>query len=116
MINIFKAVGAKIFGDLKSHAIKLGLQLRDEIIAMAKAFDLDGNGIKDHVQLKADLAKIADCGKRALVKLKEAGVIMAEAGGAGSDILKLGGLYYVKFGPQKPSAVVASLEQKADVA
>lgn len=103
MLNIFKAVKDKLFGDIKEKAVKLGKDFAAEILAAAKLLDLDGNGVKDIAQIQDDLGTIVSHAKDGVVSF---GKIAAPA----ADLAKLGGLYYLKFGPKKPSVVVAELD------
>lgn len=116
MFNIFKAVGSKIMGDLKNKALKLVKDAADEIIAMAKTQDLDANDIKDHVQLKQDLVEIGGHLQGACILSKQSLDKVWLAAPYFKDIIKLAGLYYLQYGPKRPSTVVAALEAKSDVA
>lgn len=109
MFNIFKAVGNKFMGDLKEKAIKMGKDLSEEILAMAKTQDLDSNGVKDHLQVLADLSEVVTHCKAGVEEFKKCIPL-------GQDVVKLAGLYYLKFGPQRPTVVVAALEQESNVA
>lgn len=110
MLNIFKAVKDKLFGDIKEKAVKLGKDFAEEILAAAKLLDLDGNGVKDIDQVQKDLGEI--------VSHVQSGVAaFSQIAQPAADLAKLGGLYYLKFGAKKPSVVVASLEEtSADIA
>ena len=110
MFDIFKKVKDKFIGDLKNKAISKAKEISDEIIAMAKAMDLDGNGVKDIDQVQKDLGEI--------VSHVQSGVAaFSQIAQPAADLAKLGGLYYLKFGAKKPSVVVASLEEtSADIA
>jgi len=109
MFDIFKKVKDKLIGDLKNKAISKAKEISDEIIAMAKAMDLDGNGVKDIEQVQNDLGEIASHAQEGVAALSKIGAPAA-------DLAKLGGLYYLKFGAKKPSVVVASLENPPEVA
>jgi len=116
MFNIFKAVGDKVMSDLKVKAFKIAKDAADEIILMAKTQDLDKNGIKDHVQLKGDVESIGKIVKEAATLQGQAIKKLMEATPFTKDIIKIAGLYYLEYGPKRPSVVVAALEAKSDVA
>lgn len=106
MFDIFKKVKDKFIGDIKNKAIAKAKEISGEIIAMAKAMDLDGNGVKDIDQVQSDLGEIVS-------HAQEGVAAFAQIAKPAADLAKLGGLYYLKFGAKKPSIVVASLQDPA---
>ncbi len=106
-MNIFKAVKDKLFGDIKNKAVAMAKDFGAEILTAAKLLDLDANGVKDIAQIQNDLG--------AIVSHAQAGVSsFAKIAAPAADLAKLGGLYYLKFGPKKPSVVAAALAAPAD--
>lgn len=119
MFNIFKAVGDRLLGDVKNFFIDKGKKAAKQVLDMAKALDLDNNGVKDFAQVQQDLARITVVVRNVLTALRALGAPLAAVLAAAkegiqpvADLIKLGGLYYAKFGLKKPSETVAHLEQK----
>lgn len=111
MFGLFQKVKDRLFGDIKRKAASFLKDVVDNILAMAKSLDVDGNGVKDHIQIQEDLNTIAAASRRAFIACAQS---FAEARPAVLNLLSLGGAYYVKFGPKKPVAVVAALEAAKD--
>ncbi len=111
MFGLFQKVKDRLFGDIKKKAAGFLKEVVDNILAMAKSLDADGNGVKDHVQIQNDLNTIAAAARRAFIANSQ---FIAEVRPAVLDLIALGGHYYVKFGPKKPVAVVAELEAAKD--
>lgn len=123
MINIFKAVGDKFVGDLKKLALKKFEEVKAEVVNAAKLMDIDDNGVKDIVQVEQDCEQIKLGVLKAATKLRgiitpvsEAITELQSTVKPGADLLKLGSLYYLKFGPKKPTAVIAQLEADKEAA
>lgn len=125
MFNPFKIIGARLFDDAKTLLINQAKKAGSQIMDMAKALDLDGNGVKDFAQVQQDLALIAAAARETFAALKALGLPLKNVWAAASkaikpatDILHLGSIYYAKYGFKKPSEKVALLQQAqaADVA
>lgn len=109
MIDLLKPFKEKVKNDFVKFAKEKIEVAKEQFIAMAKALDLDNNGVKDPAQVGQDLAKAA-----AACKIIQGGVVLLSE--AGRDLLALVMAYYIHFGKQNPVDKVAALEQKPDIA
>jgi len=106
MFGLFDKIKERFVNDTKNWAIKQFEQFKKEFLDMASTLDLDKDGVKDMKEIEEDLNAI------------RAGLSGAYKSLAGmqphvSNLLNLAGIYYLKFGPQKPSVTVAQLAPPA---
>lgn len=112
-LNPITAFKEKVKNDLMKFAKENFEKLKDQVMAMAESLDVDGDGVVDKQQIKQDVELLVDGSKVAMHGFKSGGALIVKGG---SNLVKLGMAYYVKFGPKKPTEQVAALKQENNVA
>jgi len=112
-LNPISAFKNKVKNDLMKFAKDNFEKLKEQVMAMAETFDADENGVVDKQQIKDDLELLVDGSNIIVNGLKSGGAKVLKGG---SNLVKLGMAYYVKFGPKKPTEQVAALKQENNVA
>lgn len=141
-MDIFKPFKDRIKKDVTKFAQEKFSDIKDEFLSMAKSLDLDSNGVKDPEQVLGDFSllkvgclefkgafvvvhdvvKEGDKEKKILnsfhLDFKQTRSGSAKVRKAVGDLSQLAMVYYLHYGPKKPSVVeaekIAALESKKD--